>query len=207
MMFLVLIAMLMVVALGLVVIGQMNLKKTAQLPAAPSPPPFVVTSPPTETPPPASTSANVDETAGRKIYSNTALGFSIKYPPDWTISEGDFTVLLPQTREDQIQKGKQYLETEAYPREKYSPITITYGDFNPSVTNSDKQVSNSEVTINGNKAMKYVTTFTKPFSQYPLNHQETEVFLTIGDQKLTFGLHNADFINIFDQILTTFKLQ
>lgn len=134
----------------------------------------------------------------------TATTFSFKYPFDWTVSVGDFLILLPKSRNDEVQSVPSKMEPEAYPREKYSPITIGQGNYVP--TSDDvKKVEISNIQVGGIQATQYITKYTKASSDYPAGHEIITVALTNNGNNYRLMLNNPSYKDIFNQILSTFK--
>lgn len=138
------------------------------------------------------------------LQTYTATTFSFKYPADWVVSAGDFLILLPKSRNEEVQSVPSKMEPEAYPREKYSPITIGQGDFIP--TSDDvKKVETNNIQVGGIQATQYITKYTKASSDYSAGHEIITVALTHSGNNYRLILNNPNYKDIFNQILSTFK--
>lgn len=150
------------------------------------------------------TATNSAEMANWKTYTD-AHGLSFEYPEDWSVSAGEFLIILPQYRSDQIKGGSSKLETEAYPREKYSPITLSIGVYKPDIADSTKEITKRSISVAGGAVSEYIIKFLDSSSGYPKNLELRYVVIEGNSQMYVYRLYNPQFKDIFYQILSTFK--
>jgi len=140
-----------------------------------------------------------DPTANWKTYANSQ--FTFKYPLDWKISKGDFTILLP-IEEYRLPSN---LRKEMYPGEKYSPITITFDKFIADKADSTKEITKNDIIISGIRTTEHTRRYLIATNNYPSGNEEITVPLEHEGKSYVLRLHNIQYKNVFDQILSTFK--
>jgi hypothetical protein len=160
--------------------------------------------PPTSPTPTTNPATNLSEAEPKDWKTYTASLISFRYPPDWFVSPGDFLALLPEYRYKQIQNVPSQKESELYPREKYYPITIHRGLPIPPSENT-KVISSKEITVNGVAATEYKIEYTKSLKDtYPVGYSWTITKIIYNGNDSEIALHNKQYRQIFDQILSTF---
>ncbi len=165
----------------------------------------------------------VDETANWQTYSNSALGYSIKFPVDWTISAkggADINtfpapvISSPCNYEENQRCSQIFIETGVYdpddPTTKFEPNFI----INLSGPNPDKITNKTTTKLDTEEA----TEFEYFQSNYGSNgrllhvlvavHQNTKYTITYEESQKDLLIQTKDDWQnkkVFDQILSTFK--
>lgn len=169
---------------------------------------------PTYTPTP-TTATN----ANWKVFANKELGFTFSYPPTWNLTESnhvgigkaspdDFTVNTVGTYNTQYGQFVVYneiviLDTMNGSIEERSEKYINHiMSYIPGVSYySPKITSKSKIEIDGKAAMQYSLLLNQEDRPYS---KATYVFI-FEDMKLITIVFNGDDLEIFNEILTTFK--
>lgn len=188
-----------ILAAGVAILGYQNFQARQQAQVTPTPPPAGGSELP-PAPPPVPGEPTTDETANWKTYTDAKLGFSIKYPPQWSphtegISQG---VVF---RSSEIEAGMPQAGVSAKenlkglsPYEWWQESIKGYGD-EASLTANTTQKS---VTIGGVQGTRVETINTYegiPFVQVLLPKSKTIYIIEISMIK----------DGTFDQILSTFR--
>ena len=141
----------------------------------------------------------IDETANWKIYTNTKLGYSLKYPPDWKLIECPKDCGEDKTNESTGIISPDISNTTSGGYLKYYSIIIDKQKFElPTENSSNEIISNITVTrhMEGGLEGEYVL-----FKQ----NDQTVVLNFNPYNKEQSDPNQEKFYVIFNQILSTFK--
>lgn len=146
----------------------------------------------------------VDATANWKLYTNSASGYSIKYPSEnyvRLICPDEELVLKTKTAQD----TKDEISMETCGRGgRFEIEVVSASSFTEPTTDEFVSVTKEEITVAGVTARKYIST-KKPAAEGPVPDYSEDIYLDNGGKKhlIHFGSTVSD--DIKNKILSTFK--
>ncbi len=139
-------------------------------------------------------------TANWKTYLNKAYNFSFKYPNVWDVTGENSLFVAPKSTIDGIKKMKGGFEGGSFLN-----IQIKTGEFIAPVSNDYSTVTQKERIINDLTAIEYTSRFIKDVPGFESGAVITDVVFNKNGEKTDVELLDNKNINIFNQILSTFK--
>ena len=136
------------------------------------------------------TPSDQNETQGQnKTYRNTEFGFEFQYPQDWEVKENTFG--------SYYSKFNLVVNPKAVRSSNFTvSINIVLPEF-PERSFQNVEKTATEVTVDGVSGVKYQYEFE--------SSQETAIVLPLGEYKVILGTDNEQYVDTFNQVLSTFK--
>lgn len=161
---------------------------------------------PTPTPAPTEVSTKVDNpTANWKTYTNPEKGYSLKYSKEIfarKLCPGE--ELLLQLRANGVDDDTKEAETCARDSAfDFESVTTTSSKAEPKTTGIFK-VTQTEMDVVGLRVRKYITTHNDPDSVAP--PWKAEAYIDYGSKKYQFSFTIKDKEEVFNQIISTFRI-
>jgi hypothetical protein len=135
------------------------------------------------------TSVPVNDAIGLKTYTNKEYGFEFRYPVDWTVKEktfGSYYSKFNLVVNPNLVKSSNFTIS----------INIVLPEFPDRSFKNIKKIT-SEVIIDGVKGIKYEYEFE--------GSKETAIIMQLGEYKAILGTDDEQYVEVFRQILSTFK--
>lgn len=147
-----------------------------------------------------------DVTANWKTYTNPKFGYSVKYPSDKLIRMNcpdEELDLVPLTANNKNTDESKVLETCG--RDGRFTFQTNTVDLKPApATIPDYSVKQTKVTVNGKEVVVIEVTLVNP-QEGPAEAWYKEAYLNHGSKTTIFSVSNQNSIDLFEQILPTFK--
>ena len=156
-----------------------------------------VTSSPSPTP--------ADETADWKTYTNTASGYSVKYPGDLYVRlicpDEELTL---RTRQASDTKDEETFETCGRGG-RFTIEVVTAASLTEPVEDEYINVEKEDITVAGVPARKYIST-RKPAAEGPIPDWSEDIYFEKGGKKHLIHFDKGVSDDIKTKFLSTFKL-
>lgn len=148
-----------------------------------------------------------DPTSDWKTYTNPELGFSIKYPSEDFIRLGcpDEGLVLEKRTPDNAHRDEEPLETCG--RDSLFDIEVQKRDSNPNYKEDNNySVKSENMNFNGKSVIKYTIAVKSTCYGFCGFEWRQEVIIPNDGSFYILYLTNKDYVNQFDQMLSTFKI-
>lgn len=140
--------------------------------------------------------AEIDDMSNLKTYTDSNLGFTLKYPANWVEQDGEFI----------SQEGNDWLKSTPVGGVSSYFMKIVFTDTEQiPETNSDINVASNSIDIDGVEGKEYRQVVTEESYGAPLGKEDWLVVLPIKNGYLNFILESVAYRDIFNQMLSTFK--
>ncbi|MEK7100281.1 MAG: hypothetical protein AAB872_00550 [Patescibacteria group bacterium] len=150
-----------------------------------------------------------DPVGNLKTYDDQIGHFTFKYPKQWDTlvlcekTEDPILMVAPQGIIDEIKKGP----TCGFGTGKVLTLTIYTRSFENIIRSDDyTSVTNTSIKIDGKDATRYDSVVTKDLG--PMQKGDRNMSVTIkksGSEYLEIVLLDQKYVNVFDQIISTFE--
>lgn len=162
------------------------------------------------------TKSTSDETDNWKVYTNSQVGITAKYPSDWTVSQSIFISQVPFTAGNQ-DKTKTYniISFQKYPTQIYEELSNQQlfnkiNDFDVDQSVTDQRVIKTKLTSGETMTGENYVIFTaKPSSTFVGDSfNQVKAYITKGQTiyQITLDQYDGSGLDIFKQLIPTISI-